>query len=442
MKVERNASQVLISAFGWGSTIAAVRMICSFLSIKVTAVYLGPAGLALVAQYSNFVSLFQSMLGQGLVTGLVRLTAEYGVDSPQRRLVYSTALCMAVVLTLLLCLGLFIAAPLVSNWLLMDQSHAWLIAVTGIAVGAAMISDLFHGAMSVSKEINLIGTVTIISTILSLVIFAPCSFKWGITGGLWASFAVMLISALVTTLVVLFKSKGVRLSEFLGPFDKTQFRRILSFYPMLIVNGMLTPLVLILVRDTLTKEVSLEQAGLWQATWRLSEVYQGAIVSSITLYFMPSMGERVNHPVELRKHIFRTLLIATGTTGALALGIFLLREPIIHIVFHANFQRVGDLLPLQLVGDVLKMAGWILLMSLVAVVRTRSFIGITILASVAFTGLSKWLVPSMGIDGVLWAYVCTGAIQLLCGALALHDVLLPRGHHRDKAVAAVEASPL
>ena len=81
-------------------------------------------------------------------------------------------------------------------------------------------------------------------------------------------------------------------------------------------------------------------------------------------------------------------------------------------------------------------------MSLVAVMRTRWFIAITILASVSFTALSKWLVPGMGIDGVLWAYVCTGAIQVLCGFAALRDILLPCGPSRTSTVATVKASPL
>jgi O-antigen/teichoic acid export membrane protein len=432
MKAEHNMSRVMLSAFGWGSTIAAVRMACSFISIKITAVYLGPAGLALVAQYSNFVSLFQSMLGQSLVTGLIRLTSEYGAGSPRRRRVYSTALWMALALTSMLCLVLLVLAPQLSTWLLSDKHHAWLIAATGIAIGAAMLNDLLHGAMGVSKELNLIGCIAIASALLSLVIFAPSSARWGISGGLWASFAITIASALLTVIVVVRKSRGVRLHDFVGSFNQTEFRRILGFYPMLIVNGVLTPLVLILVRDTLTQELSLNEAGLWQATWRLSEVYQGAIVSSITLYFMPSLGERVNNPQALRKQIFKTLVIASASTAALALGIYLLRSQIVHIVFHDSFQRVSSLLPLQLLGDVLKMAGWILAMSLVAVMRTRSYIAITILASVAFTTLTKWLVPDMGIDGVLWAYVCTGAIQSVCGALALYDVFVLPGSHDQR----------
>lgn len=73
---------MIARAFGWGSAIAVTRMACNFLSIKVTAVALGPSGLALVAQFTGFVSLLQSMVGQGLVTGSVRLGSERPPGQP------------------------------------------------------------------------------------------------------------------------------------------------------------------------------------------------------------------------------------------------------------------------------------------------------------------------------------------------------------------------
>ena len=152
---------------------------------------------------------------------------------------------------------------------------------------------------------------------------------------------------------------------------------------------------------------------------------KAAIIASITLYFIPTMGEHANNPPALRRHVVRTVLAATGVTATLALGIYLLRAPIVHAVFSASFEPVVHLLPLQLAGDVLKMAGWIFSMALVASMRTAAFITNQVLASVVFLVLTRLLVPGMGVDGVLWAYICTGAVQMLLGAFALRDVLLP-----------------
>lgn len=421
---------VMARAFGWGAGMAGTRLVCSFLSIKVTAVFLGPGGLALVAQFTNFVNLFQSMLGQGLVTGAVRLGAESGA-SPEaararRRLVYATALRIALALVVAAGVVLAFAAPHIAPWLLTDGGFTLLIAVSGMAIAAGMFSDLLHGALGVGKEVGLIGRSVMASTVLGFMVFAPSVYFWGLSGALWASFAVMLLAALVSAGVVHRLSRGVALSDFVGPFDRATARRLVGFYPMLIVNGALPPLVLILARDTLRSDLGLESAGLWQATWRLSEAYQAVIVSGVALHFMPSLGERAHDPAALRQQVLRTLGAATGVTALLALCIGLLREPIVHVVFSPDFRTVAELMPLQLLGDVLKMGGWILSMVLVALMRTRWFLAISLLAAASFVGITKGLVPLLGIEGVLWAYVVTGTLQLTLGAVALRDVLLRR----------------
>lgn len=425
MQRHPSASAMIATAFRWGGSMAAVRLVCSFISIKITAIILGPSGLALVAQFANFLTMLQSMLGQGLVTGAVRLAAEHGEDGARRRRVYATALWMALGGALVLGLVLALTSPWIAGWLLTSTQHQWLVAVAGLAVGAAVLGDLMHGGLGVAKEYGLIGQASIMTTVLGLAIFAPATLLWGLTGALWASFMVMLVSATVSALVVHRRSRGVALRDFVGGFDRSEARRIASFYPMLLVNGMLPPLVLILARDTLASQHSLELAGLWQASWRLSDMYQAAIIASITLYFIPTMGEHANNPPALRRHVVRTVLAATGVTATLALGIYLLRAPIVHAVFSASFEPVVHLLPLQLAGDVLKMAGWIFSMALVASMRTAAFITNQVLASVVFLVLTRLLVPGMGVDGVLWAYICTGAVQMLLGAFALRDVLLP-----------------
>lgn len=423
---ERRTARIMLSALGWGGGMAGVRLVCSFVSIKVTAVTLGPAGLALVAQFSNFVSLFQSMLGQGLMTGVVRLDAEYGGDAERRRRVRATAARMLLALAALFGLVMVALAGPVSQWLLSDRAYGTLIAFAGLAVAAAMVTDLLGGTLSAAKEIGLIGVSTMLSTVLGLAIFAPCAYLWGVTGALWASFAVLIVSALVPALVVSYRSRGVQLADFLGPFDRTECWRLFGFYPMLLVNGALAPLTLILVRDALVAALGLDAAGLWQATWRLSEAYQAVILSSTSLYFIPSLGERMADLPALRRQLLRTLAMATGSTALLALPIGLLRVPIVHVVFSDKFHAVAGMLPMQLAGDVLKMAGWILAMTLVATMRTRRFIALAILSTLSFAGLTRALVPVAGIDGALWAYLATGLLQVAFGVFALHDLLFLR----------------
>ena len=411
-------------AFGWGSGISLVRLACSFLSIKVTAVVLGPAGLALVAQLGNLVMLLQSMLGQALVTGSVRLAAEHAGDAAMRARVRATALWLAGAVVGAGAVVLMATATPLARWLLADPTHATVIALVGLAVAAAVWADLLHGALGVSKEVGLIGRAQIGAALLGLAVFAPSAWRWGLDGALWASLAVYGVASALSTVLVLRRAKGVRLREFFGPFDASIARRLAGFYPMMMVNGALPPLALILVRDTLGVTLGLEAAGLWQATWRLSEAYQMVIFSSVTLFFMPALGERAAQPVAWRRQVLRTLGLASAATAVLALAIGALREPIVHLVLSASFAPVVELMPLQLVGDVFRVAGWILGMALVGALRTHWFVAVVLLWALVFVGGTRVLVPVLGIEGALWAYLAAGMLQTALAAWALRDRLL------------------
>jgi PST family polysaccharide transporter len=414
---------MILKSLGWGSAMSGVRLLTSFLSIKVTALALGPGGLVLVAQLTGFISLCQSMLGQGLVAGGVRLGAEHGADGSRRGQVYATVLRMGAVLVGAWALVLALAAPWLAEILLHDRRLAPLIAVAGLSVAAAIFNDLIFGALGVAKEVGQIGRVSIASALLGLLIFAPAAWGWGLHGALWASLAVYVAGLALSIMLVRWRSVGLHWNDVKGRFDFTIARQVLGFFPMLLVNGVLPALTLIVVRDLLSNHLGLEAAGLWHATWRLSEACQALVVASVALHFMPGMGERAHDPSGRRRHVLRSLGGACAVSALLAAALWVGRGPAVRLVFSAGFEAVVDLLPLQLLGDVLKTAAWILSMALVGTMRTRWFITSLGAYAVVFIGLSWQLLPALGTAAVQWGYVAAATVQGLLAAWALRDVL-------------------
>jgi len=83
-------------AASMGAVQTLVSMVLSFVSIKITSVYLGPAGLGTMGQLGLFMVMTQAILAAGVGTGLVRRTAELNEAPAQRELAISTALRMLV----------------------------------------------------------------------------------------------------------------------------------------------------------------------------------------------------------------------------------------------------------------------------------------------------------------------------------------------------------
>jgi len=412
-------------AFSLGTVQALVRLICSFASVKLTAVYLGPGGLALIAQFNNFVSLCQGIVVTGLETATMRLSAEYGTDSERRRRLLATVGKVGLGLGLPTALAMIVASPWLASWLLKDSAYAFVFVIGAIGMLAAILNAVLLAVLTTRGEITRVVASNIFATICGVLVFAPAAMRWGAPGGLYASSTIYLFSLLVT-LIILSRTTVLGLREFIGRLDRAEARRIAGFYPMLVLHAAMTPLSLILIREHVTSQLSLDAAGLWQACWRLSETYMMVVMMSVTTQFMARLGEVVNSPDRLRAEVLKTLGSAVGATAVMAVCIFVLREWIVRIIFTRAFMPVTELMPMQLIGDVLKMTGWTLGFVLVATVRSRWYIAIEIVVPLTFIVAARVLGASMGVSGVTTAYVVAGCVQCTMAFIALRDVIFVR----------------
>ena len=319
------------------------------------------------------------------------------------------------------------ASPWLASWLLQDASYAWVLVLGALSILAAILNGVLLGALSARGDIVRVVASNILATILGVSIFAPASMHWGVTGGLYAS-AGIYVGSLLVTLVLIYRSPLISLRDLVGPFDRVEGRRIARFYPMLIVHAVTTPLSMLLIRDNVGDTLGLESAGLWQACWRLSETYLMVVMSSVTTQFMVRLGEASDSPDRLRAEMLKTLTLAVAATAALALGIYVLREWIVRLLFSSAFMPVADLMGIQLIGDVFKMVGFTFGFVLVATFRSRWYVAIEIIIPVTFIALARFLGAEMGVRGVTTAYAIAGVIHCILSVVALRDLIFLRGH--------------
>ncbi len=377
-------------AFGLGAAHSLLGLVLSFFTIKLTAIYLGPPGLALVAQLGNFIAICQGVLSGGITAATARVYPEFGHDRARRKRFLGTAWRLASLFAVVSIVVIALASGPLARWLLTSDEHGTAVMLAGVPVAC--------------------------------LIYVPATVVWGIPGGL-IGYAISQSVCLPVSLVILRWSPSVAQQDFRGPFDRTEAKRILGFLPMLIAHSTMSPLWLILIRNMVASHLGLVTAGLWQATWRVSEVYVSVVMASLSLYFLPRLGEVVGTPV-LRKEIVQTFMRTVGITAAVALTLFLLRDWVVRIVFTQEFLPVRDLMPFQLLGDVLRMAAWTLGFVLVALVRSRWYIALEILIPAIYFGGALFLVPEFGARGVTWAYCLAGAAHFSISVFALRDVLI------------------
>lgn len=395
----------LKSALALSAIQSVLRLCLSFLSIKITAVYLGPAGLALVGQVGSFLSLTQGAIANAIQTGVVKHTAEREGDIPACHLIWGTAIRFVAAIGTIVGLVIVAASPVIAEKLL-GHTHYWpVIVACGLCLPLLVIATVMNGVLNGLKQVQLLGYCYIVSTVVGAAAFIPAAYLFGLWGGLFGT----VLSYVVSLLATWFYLRRVPDADFAltgGAWNLNEAKRLWVFYPMLLVHSIAEPATPILVRDAIASAMSMEQAGVWQATSRLSDMYTLVLTTALSMFLMPHLSSQKTDKQfgsELRSVVLKVTLI-TAIAAAL---LFLLRDLIVVLVFSREFTSVADLMPLQLLGDVAKMAGWPIRMALVIKLRSRTYMALEAGVALTQVGLTSILLGGLQMQAAVAAYAAT-----------------------------------
>ena len=88
----------------------------------------------------------------------------------------------------------------------------------------------------------------------------------------------------------------------------------------------------------------------------------------------------------------------------LASVIFLLKDFIVELLFTSDFYPMRELFLWQLIGDVIKLAGWIIGYLMLAKKMTTTFIGTEVIFSLSFVVMSVFFIDIYGLAGVTYSF--------------------------------------
>jgi PST family polysaccharide transporter len=389
-------------------------MALSFFSAKVSAVYLGPAGMALVGQVGNFIQVANGAVSNGANTAIVNLTAERRTGHGGLEQLWTTAMRLVLLGAGVVALAAALTAPALSSWLLFSPEYWPVVVAAAIVVVLASADNVILGALNGLKQINLVAGASLASTVVEFCVFVSLTYYFGIWGGLFGIVAVYGTKLLVS-LTVAFRSRLISPRSLIGAFDSSTAREIARFYPMLIAQAIALPLAQILVRNGTVADLGLREGGYLQATWRLSDMWVGMLTTALGLYFMAHFAA-LSSEAERGAALRRALAQVLGFAICVALGVFLLRDVIIALVLTKEFVPMRELLPFQLAGDVFKLLDYPLQMALVSQRRMTWYIAQAVGGPAAYVALSGALRPEMGSQAAPMAYALSYAL-VLCGLL-------------------------
>ncbi len=388
-----------------------IKVIAGFVSIKIVAVYVGPSGLALMGQMQNFISMMSGIASAGVNSGVVKYTAEHYEDEEIKRKIWSSALKISLVLIVPMAIAIIFLADFISLKLLNTTQYSSIFIVFAISIVFFVFNGLLTSILNGQKEIKKLTILNIVGSLFGLFLTIVLVINYQLYGALIAGIISQSIVFLVTFAFVL-KSNWFKLSMFLGAMDNEYRNKLLKFSLMFLTYIIATSLSHMYIRNYIGTNIGWDEAGYWQAIWRISETYLMLITTTLGVYYLPKLSS-LQSKSELRAELLYGYKIIMPIVIVMALGIYIFRDLIIEILFTKEFSPMAELFLYQLIGDVIKIAAWLLGFIMVAKAMTKLSIFGEILFTLSFVGLVIFFVNLYGLIGVTIAFMVNYFMYLI-----------------------------
>ncbi|WKE66788.1 O-antigen translocase [Gallaecimonas kandeliae] len=400
-----------------------LKMAIGFVIGKVVAIYTGPSGIAVLGQFQSFSTALNGFVNAPVSSGVIRYTAENMDDGYEAcsswwkaSIFWVALILMAVVPTTI------ILSDQISLFLFNDKKYnsviiACVLVLPFVALGT-LCSSILNGFQQYRRYVFTGMTSVVISGLLMLLLI----ISYGLIGALLAA-ALQYAFIGVFIFIAVCKQPWCKLRFFLRGFVFKPFVWNLGGYTLMAVTSALAmPVALVFVRNLLVSNLGWEDTGLWQAVWKVSEVYLGVITMALGTYYLPRLSSAKSKESFLDE-IKSTFKFVVPVVLISSLAIYLLRDFIISILFTSDFNGASNLFLFQLLGDNVKIASWVLSYPVLSKGAVRWFVVGEIIFSISLVCLSSFFVQEFGLVGANMAYLVNYAGYFLFMLVVLKNVM-------------------
>ncbi|MGP7823236.1 MULTISPECIES: O-antigen translocase [Proteus] len=387
------------------------KMLSGLVINKAVSVYIGPAGLAVIGQFQNFSQLVLIAAQGAINNGVVKYTAEYGKESEKLPSLFSTSIRISFTTSIVVGCILAIFSNFFSLKILDDVQYQFVFIIFGFTIILFVLNGLFLSIINGLKEIKSYIKINIIQSIYSLIFTSLLIYFFGLKGALIALATNQSIIFFIT-LFMLRKHEVITWKKLTSSFDRKISKNLFSYSAMAITSAIMVPSSQFIIRDYIGTTQGLDQAGYWQGVWYISTTYLMIVTTALSTYYLPRLSE-ITSKQELKKEILQGYKILLPIVIVCGLIIYLLRDFIIYLLFSDSFAPMKPLFTWQIVGDVFKIASWLLAYVMLAKSMTKMFIISEVFFAITLVILSYIFISIDGTIGATYAYCLNYIIYFL-----------------------------
>ena len=394
-----------------------VRVLAMFGVNKILALWVGPAGLVLFGQLQNLLTISTTLSGAALNTGVTKYSAQYYAEPAAQHRLWRSAAMASLLASLLVGLLLALWHRPLAELIFGRQQYAnlllWLAASQSLVTMNALLLAILNG----KKALN--GYA--LSNVCSSVLLLWFTWLWARADGVYGALLALCLNqslSLFITFAMCRRAAWFDWRALFGKINGAMLGKLAHYGAMALTTALVVPLAQMLIRNHLIEQFGATEAGLWQATIKISDAYLLLISGTLSMYYLPRLAELTGRSA-LRREIFKVYRFVLPAAMLCASVLYLMRDWLIVLLFSSEFQAMRDLMGWQLIGDVMKTGGSILAFVMLGKAMSRAYIITELVFSATLVGLVLLLTPYFGLKGAVIGFLINYLLYWICIAILI-----------------------
>lgn len=413
-------NNTFIKVSGANGLITIIKSVFSIISNKVVAMIIGTSGIAMVGQLQSFMVIVTLISNGGFNQGLTKYIAELKNDEKSVKEYIGTAFVVALILSSCVGLLILILSNTISLNIFTTNSYFSILIVFAFTLFFynlnALILATVNGFQYYKQYFKINITTTIVGFVLTVTLVL-----------LFEEYGALLAIVLSQSIVCIFAYFYVKNEYWIAAFSLKYFRKeklllLLKYTTITILAAVIWPIVQIIIRTYVIRNISAQEAGLWQATRNLNDYIVNIAIGSFSVYLLPKLSS-IADKYELKKELISIYKIIIPVTLVGFIVLYIFRNDVILLLYSKEFLKAGDYLLLQMIGAFFWMCKVPIMNYMLAKGHTTIYLVNELIFALFYVVLGIILIPIFQVQGIQMSFAIYNFIYLIVNIVIVNKLL-------------------
>lgn len=421
----------IVNAFTGISLLTLTKILTGIIVLKITAIIIGPSGVALLSQLNNFSSVIILFANGGILLGVTKYISENVNNDSRIKSLISTAFRITVLCSIVTSVVLLLFHNVLSRYILHSEEYWYVFVVFGCCLILYALNNLLMNILNGYRDIKQYVFISIFGNILSLIFTLSLLYFKQLNGAIIS----VVTSQSVIFFITIYLLRKQTWFSWIYFKNEVYFKDCHLYFKYTIMT--LSPVIIsstapIIIRNFIISNISIVEAGYWDAMNRISNVYLSLFISFFSIYYLPKFS--FIDKTYIRHEFVSYCKLFVPATIFIFMIIYFFRFAIIKLLFSSEFIFVEKMFMWQLLGDFFRIIGFFMVYLALAKAKMYLFVIMDLVFSFVLIVLSCYFVfYYKSIIGVSQAYLLTYMLHCFCFIFVFRKMLVLKKDIYDKS---------